>query len=175
MVTHLTYNEKEYIWEALLVTYNVYLRQGFCITVISGDQEFSVLNAMTTVLTTAPCLDWVSASQYCGLIEWNTFRLDKSVPTTTLPPLVPRSTRLLRRSHTTLTKYNLLSSITIHRLPSSNRARRYQQTHLPTSGWSPDSALAAFADKKPLGSTSSSCCIVIFVTNNQKSSPRATI
>jgi hypothetical protein len=36
-VTHLAYREKEYIWEALLVTYNMYLHQGCCITVISGD------------------------------------------------------------------------------------------------------------------------------------------
>jgi len=43
----------------------------------------------------------------------DTFRLDKSVPTTTLLPLVPRSTRLLTRTSTTLTKNNLLSSITI--------------------------------------------------------------
>ncbi len=67
-------------------------------------------------------------------IYMDTFRLDKSVPTTTLPPLVPRSTRLLRRNHSTLTKYNLLSSITIHRPPSSNRARQYQQNYIPTSG-----------------------------------------
>jgi hypothetical protein len=38
MVTHLACHEKEYIWEALLGAYNTYLRQGFCITVISGDQ-----------------------------------------------------------------------------------------------------------------------------------------
>jgi hypothetical protein len=44
-----------------------------------------------------------------------TFRLDKSVPTTTLPSLVSRSTLLLRRNSTTLINYNLLSSITIHR------------------------------------------------------------
>jgi hypothetical protein len=43
------------------------------------------------------------------------FRLDKSVPTTTLPSLVPRSTLLLRRNSGTLIKYNLLSSITIRR------------------------------------------------------------
>jgi hypothetical protein len=69
--THLEYHEKEYIWEALLVTYNIYLRQGFCITVISGDQELSVINALTTVLPTTPCLDWAAASQHCGLIEHN--------------------------------------------------------------------------------------------------------
>jgi hypothetical protein len=72
LVTHLAYHEKEYIWEALLVTYNMYLRQGFCFTVISGDQEFSALNALTTVLPTTPCLDWAAASQHCGHIERNT-------------------------------------------------------------------------------------------------------
>jgi hypothetical protein len=71
MVTYLAYHEKEYIWEALLVTYNMYLCQGFHITMISGDQEFSALNALTTVLPTAPCLDWVAASQHYGLIEHN--------------------------------------------------------------------------------------------------------
>ncbi len=45
--------------------------RGLHITVISGDQEFAALNALTTVLPTAPCLDWAAASQYCGLIKWN--------------------------------------------------------------------------------------------------------
>ncbi len=70
-VTHLAYRKKEYIWEALLVIYNMYLCRGFYITGISGDQEFSALNALTTVLPTAPHLDWVAASQHCGLIERN--------------------------------------------------------------------------------------------------------
>jgi hypothetical protein len=39
--------------------------------VISGDQEFSVLNRLTTVLPTTPCLDWAAASQHCGLIKSN--------------------------------------------------------------------------------------------------------
>jgi hypothetical protein len=47
----------------------MYLRQGFHITVISGDQEFSVLNHLTTDLLTTPFLNWVAASQHCGLIE----------------------------------------------------------------------------------------------------------
>jgi hypothetical protein len=71
MVTHLACREKEYIWEALLGTYNMFLRQGFCITMISGDQEFAALNALTTVLPTALRLDWGAASQHCGLIERN--------------------------------------------------------------------------------------------------------
>jgi hypothetical protein len=37
--------------------------------VISGGQEFSALNHLTTVLSTAPCLDWVAASQHYGLIK----------------------------------------------------------------------------------------------------------
>ena len=44
-----------------------------------------------------------------------TFRLDESIATTTLLPPVPQSTRLLRRNHTTLPKFNLVSSITISR------------------------------------------------------------
>jgi hypothetical protein len=69
MVTPLAYHEKEYIWEAFLVTYTMYLCQGLLITVISEDQEFAALNTLTTVLPTAPCLDWVAASQHCGLIK----------------------------------------------------------------------------------------------------------
>jgi hypothetical protein len=49
----------------------MYLRQGFHITVISGDQEFSALNHLTTVLPTALRLDWAAASQHCGLIKCN--------------------------------------------------------------------------------------------------------
>jgi hypothetical protein len=41
--------------------------------------------------------------------------IPESLTTTTLLPSVPQSTRLLRRNHTTLTKYNLVSSITIRR------------------------------------------------------------
>ncbi len=37
----------------------------------SGDQEFMAISELTTVLPTALCLDWVAASQYCGLIERN--------------------------------------------------------------------------------------------------------
>jgi hypothetical protein len=40
--------------------------------VISGDQEFSALNALTPVLPTVPCLDWAAASHHCGLIKCNT-------------------------------------------------------------------------------------------------------
>jgi hypothetical protein len=50
-----------------------------------------------------------------GAKTQNTFHLDKSVLTTTLPSLVPWSTLLLHRNSTTLSKYNLLSSITIRR------------------------------------------------------------
>ncbi len=49
----------------------MYPCQGFHITVISGDQEFAALNALTTVLPTTPGLDWMAASQHCGLIEHN--------------------------------------------------------------------------------------------------------
>ncbi len=49
----------------------MYLHQGFHVTVISGDQEFAVLNISTIVLPTASCLDWVIASQHCGLIKRN--------------------------------------------------------------------------------------------------------
>jgi hypothetical protein len=95
MVTHLAYHEKEYIWEALLGTYNMHLRQDFCITVISGDQEFAALNSLTTVLPTASCLDWAAASQHCGLIKQNTCFLKEnicllchSLPFTTVPGIM---------------------------------------------------------------------------------------
>jgi hypothetical protein len=105
-----------------------------------------------------------------------TFRLGESLPTTTLLSLAPQSTQLLRRNYTTLTKYNLLSSIIIRHPPLSNKAQRYQQNHLTTSGCSCDSALAGVADKKSrLGRTSSSRFIVIVLTSNQKNTPRATI
>jgi hypothetical protein len=48
-------------------------------TVISGDQEFSAFNALTTVLPTAPCLDWTAASQHCGLIKRNIRFLKKKI------------------------------------------------------------------------------------------------
>ncbi len=95
MVTHLAYHEKEYIWEALLVTYIMYLRRGFHIIVISGDQEFSALNALTTVLTTTSHLDWAAASQHCGPIECNICFLKyklcvlhHSLPFTTVPGIM---------------------------------------------------------------------------------------
>ena len=42
-----------------------------------------------------------------------TFRLDESLPTTTLLPPASQSTQLLRRNQTTQMKYNLLSSIAL--------------------------------------------------------------
>jgi hypothetical protein len=96
MVTHLMTREREAIWGALLVTYNMYLRRGFHITVISGDQEFAVLNKLTTVLPTAPVLNWAAASQHCyGLIKCNIrFLKEKirsvrhSLPFTTVPGIM---------------------------------------------------------------------------------------
>jgi hypothetical protein len=57
----------------------MYLRQGLHITVISGDQEFAVLNALTIVLPIAPHLDWDAASQHCGLIEHNIHFLKENI------------------------------------------------------------------------------------------------
>jgi hypothetical protein len=39
--------------------------------VISGDQKFSALNHLTTVLPNASCLDWATASQHSGLTQRN--------------------------------------------------------------------------------------------------------
>jgi hypothetical protein len=95
MVIHSAYCEKEYIWEALLVTYNMYLRQGFYVTVISGDQEFAALNALTAVLPTAPRFHWAAASQHCGLIKRNVCFLKEkicllhhSLPITAIPGIM---------------------------------------------------------------------------------------
>jgi hypothetical protein len=73
----------------------MYLHWGFYIIVISGDQEFSALNALTTVLTTTPHLDWAAASQHCGLIERNIcflkyklHLLHHSLPFTTVPGIM---------------------------------------------------------------------------------------
>ncbi len=77
------------------MTYNLYLCKGYHITEISEDQEFVVLNALTTVLPTTPCLDWVAASHHCGLIERNIrFLKEKlcllhhSLPFTTVPGIM---------------------------------------------------------------------------------------
>ncbi len=77
------------------MTFNIFLHQGFQITVISGDQEFSALDHLTTVLPTTPCLDWVAASQNCGLIECNIrflkeklHLLSHSPPFTTVPRIM---------------------------------------------------------------------------------------
>jgi hypothetical protein len=73
----------------------MYLRQGFCVTVISGDRKFAALNALTAVLSTTPCLDLVAASQHCGLIERNICFLKEkicllhhSLPFTTVPGIM---------------------------------------------------------------------------------------
>jgi hypothetical protein len=39
--------------------------------VIAGDQEFNLISDLIVSLPTAPKLDWVAASQHCGLIERN--------------------------------------------------------------------------------------------------------
>ncbi len=44
---------------------------GFQIVVIAGDQEFNLNCDLIVSLPTAPKLDWVAASQHCGLIERN--------------------------------------------------------------------------------------------------------
>ena len=47
--------------------------------VISEDQEFAVLNKLTTALPTAPILSWTAASQHCGLIECNILFLKEKI------------------------------------------------------------------------------------------------
>jgi hypothetical protein len=49
----------------------MYLLRGFQSVVIAGDQEFNSISDLIVSLPTAPKLDWVAASQHCGLIERN--------------------------------------------------------------------------------------------------------
>jgi hypothetical protein len=70
-VTHLGFRTKALIWEALHMTYKMYLLRGFQIVVIAGDQEFNLISDLIVSLPTAPKLDWAAASQHCGLIERN--------------------------------------------------------------------------------------------------------
>jgi hypothetical protein len=70
-VTHLVFRTKALIWEALHVTYKMYLLHGFQIVVITGDQEFNSISDLLVSLPTVPKLDWAAASQHCGLIERN--------------------------------------------------------------------------------------------------------
>jgi hypothetical protein len=71
MVTHLGFRMKALIWEALHAAYKMYLLRGFQIIVIAGDQEFNSISDLIVSLPTVPKLDWVAASQHCGLIERN--------------------------------------------------------------------------------------------------------
>jgi len=70
-VTHLTHQNKALVWEALHATYKMYLLRGFRIVVIAGDQDFASISDLVVQLHTAPKLEWVAASQHCGLIERN--------------------------------------------------------------------------------------------------------
>ena len=71
MVTHLGFRRKALIWEALHATYKMYLLRGFQIIVVAGDQEFNLISHLIVNLSAAPKIDWVAASQHCGLIERN--------------------------------------------------------------------------------------------------------
>jgi hypothetical protein len=97
-----------------------------------------------------------------------TFRLDESLPTTTLLPPVPQSTQLLRRNHTTLTKYNLLSSITIRRRHRQIGHGNINKIILQLLGDLLTPRLQRLPTKSCLRRTTSSRCPLIFVTNNQK-------
>ena len=91
-------------------------------------------------------------------------------------PFVPQSTQFVHRNSTPPTKYNPLSRITTCQPPSSNRARRHQQYHQTTFGWSSDCArpqqLLKYSARKH---TTVSLYQQLFATNNQKTSSRATI
>ena len=69
MVTHILLRHKEHIWEALYLTYKMYMLRGFKIVVLSGDHEFAALSDLAGNLPSAPRLNWAAASQHCGLVE----------------------------------------------------------------------------------------------------------
>jgi hypothetical protein len=49
----------------------MYLVCGVKIVVIAGDHKFASISDLVVQIPTAPKLDWVAASQHCGLIERN--------------------------------------------------------------------------------------------------------
>ncbi len=53
--------------------------RGFRIVVLSGDQEFAALSELAGNLPSAPRLNWVVASQHCGLIEQNVHFLEEKI------------------------------------------------------------------------------------------------
>jgi hypothetical protein len=79
MVTHILMHQKEHLWEALHLTYKMYMLRGFRIVVLSGDQEFAALSELADNLPSAPRLNWVAASQHCGLIEQNICFLEEKI------------------------------------------------------------------------------------------------
>jgi hypothetical protein len=79
MVTHLAHRTKAYLWEALFMTYKMYLLHGFKIVVITGDCKFASISELVVQLHTAPKLDWAAASQHCGLIERNIRFLEEKI------------------------------------------------------------------------------------------------
>jgi hypothetical protein len=70
-VTHLAYQKKTLIWEALHAAYKMYLLRGFRIVVIAGDHKFASISDLVVQLPTAPKSDWAAVSQHCGLIKRN--------------------------------------------------------------------------------------------------------
>jgi hypothetical protein len=85
-VTHCAHRTKALIWKALRATCKMYLLHGFMIVVVAGDHEFAWVSDLVVQLPTAPILDWVAASQHCGLIERN-IRRRRFVLVTTVYPL----------------------------------------------------------------------------------------
>jgi hypothetical protein len=71
MVTHILTRQKEHLWEALHLMNKMYMLRGFIIVVLSGGQEFAAFSELAGNLPSAPRLNWVAASQHCGLIEQN--------------------------------------------------------------------------------------------------------
>ncbi len=57
----------------------MYVLRGFKVVVLSGDHEFTALSELAGNLPSAPRLNWVAASQHCGLIEQNIHFLKEKI------------------------------------------------------------------------------------------------
>ncbi len=61
------------------MTYKMYMLRGFKIVVLSGDHKFAALSELAGNLSGASNLNWMAASQHCGLIEQNSRFLKEKI------------------------------------------------------------------------------------------------
>ena len=88
MVTHLGFRTKALIWEAVHVTFKMYLLRGFQIVAIAGDQEFNSISHLIVSLPTVPKIDgWQHCNIVASLRGTFDFSRKKSIPSATAYPL----------------------------------------------------------------------------------------